>query len=109
MKSKNLILGYFHKCGDDDERFGWVKSFLTDNADFDSEVLFKTENSMVVAIAPKLEEKVFEDRWESHIKNVPAKDRPASFDRITDLTLIETWKRDLPFRLAEISKKLICE
>lgn len=107
MKSKHLILGYFHKCGDDEERFDWIKSFLIDNADFDSELLLETENSMIVAFATMLGEEDFEGRWENHIGNIPATDRPAFFDHITDLTRIKFWELDIPLRLTEISKKLI--
>jgi len=105
MKSERLILGYFHKCGDDEEYFDQVKSF---GPKCGSSVLLKTENTIIVAYSSDLGEEDFEKLWTDHLPNIPEKLRPAyfdSFDSVEDsVEWAEKWKELLPIRLSEMLK-----
>lgn len=105
MKSKQLILGYFHKCGDDDHYFAQIKSF---GPACECEELLRTENTMIVAYLTDLGEEDFEKMWTDELPNIPENLRPAFFDSVVSLgdpvEWAEKWIGKFPLKLSELLK-----
>jgi len=92
MKSQRLIIGYFHKCGDDDQHFQQVKEFGPD--DCESQLLLQTENTAIVAYFTDLGEKKLGDLWASYLSTLNEISRPAFFDSVVSIGDPVEWAKD---------------